>query len=75
MDKVIDRTQLKQFKHPHWGTTVGREADVRIAVLKEEVELWKERVGKQPDYIPYMGYIKQMLEGRVEELENARVDD
>jgi|TARA_B100000446_G_C10403807_1_gene288469 hypothetical protein len=44
-------------------------------VLKEEVELWKERVGKQPDYIPYMGYIKQMLEGRVEELENARVDD
>jgi hypothetical protein len=54
---------------------VGREADVRIAVIKEEVELWKERVGNQPDYIPYMGYIKQMLEGRVEELENARVDD
>ena len=75
LNRVMDRIQLKQFIHPHWGTIVGKESDIRIAVLKEELELWEKRLSDNPDDIPYLGYIKQLLEGRMVELENARMVD
>ena len=45
--------------------------EIRLAVLKDEVELWEKRVGDDPDHIPYLGYIRDTLKGRIEELENA----
>jgi len=59
---------LKQFIHPQWGSILGSEEDIRLATLKDEVEMWEQRVGKNPDTIPYLGYIRDTLKSRIEEL-------
>ena len=56
----------QNFTHGHWGSIVGNENDIRIAVLKDEVELWQERTGDGPTYP--QGYITDMLNGRINEL-------
>ena len=43
---------------------------LRIAILNEEIALWEKRCGNEPDYIPYLGYIKTTLRSRVKELED-----
>ena len=43
---------------------------LRIAILNEEIELWEERLRDNPDEIPYLGYIRTTLRGRVKELED-----
>ena len=43
---------------------------LRIAILNEEIALWEKRCGNELDYIPYLGYIKTTLRGRVKELED-----
>jgi hypothetical protein len=64
-------SHLRQFIHPQWGSILGSEEDIRLAVLKDEVELWQKRVGDDPDHIPYLGYIRDTLKGRIEELEKS----
>ena len=59
---------LKQFIHAHWGSILGSEEDIRLAVLKDEVEVWEQRVGRNPDTIPYLGYIRDTFQGRIKEL-------
>ena len=29
---------LKQFIHPQWGSVIGSEKEIRLAVLKDELE-------------------------------------
>ena len=55
---------LRQFIHSQWGSIVGNENDIRIAVLKDELERWQN--GDGPTY-PY-GYVGDMLKKRIEEL-------
>ena len=43
---------------------------LRIAILNEEIALWEERLRDNPDDIPYLGYIRTTLRGRVKELED-----
>ncbi len=59
---------LRQFIHPQWGSILGSEEDIRLAALQDEVEIWEQRVGKNPDTIPYLGYIRDTLKGRIKEL-------
>ena len=61
-------SHLKQFMHPQWGSIVGSEEDIRLATLKDEVELCEQRVENDSDSIPYLGYIRDTLKGRVKEL-------
>jgi hypothetical protein len=42
---------------------------LRIAILNEEIALWEKRLCDNPDDIPYLGYIRTTLKGRVKELE------
>ena len=42
---------------------------LRIAILNEEISLWEERLRDKPDDIPYLGYIRDTMKGRVKELE------
>ena len=42
---------------------------LRIAILNEEIVLWEKRLCDNPDDIPYLGYIRTTLKGRVKELE------
>ena len=59
-----------------WGKigAVSRD-EIRLAVLRDEVELWEKRVGDNPDHIPYLGYIRDTLKGRIEELETQYAND
>ena len=43
---------------------------LRIAILNEELALWEKRLSDRPDDIPYLGYIRTTLKGRVKELED-----
>ena len=47
----------------------GHEADIRLAVLKDEVDLWQKRVGDDLDSIPYSVIIRNTLKSRIEEIE------
>ena len=64
----IKPSHLSRFKHPQWGSIVGDEKDIRLAALSDEVEIWEQRVGKNLDSIPYLGYIRDTLKGRMKEL-------
>ena len=65
----MDKKRLKDFTHHQWGSIVGQENEIRVAVLKEEIALWEKRLSDKPDDIPYLGYIKTTLKDRVTELE------
>ena len=59
---------LKQFIHPQWGSILGSEEEIRLATLKDEVEMCEQRMENSPDSIPYLGYIRDTLKGRIKEL-------
>ena len=42
---------------------------LRIAILNEELALWEKRLSDKPGDIPYLGYMRTTLKGRVKELE------
>jgi len=65
----MDKKRLKDFTHHQWGSIVGQENEIRVAVLKEELTLWEERLRDNPDDIPYLGYIRTTMKDRVKELE------
>jgi hypothetical protein len=65
----MDNKRLKDFTHHHWGSIVGQENEIRVAILNEEIALWEKRLSDKPDDIPYLGYIKTTLKDRVAELE------
>ena len=62
-------SHLKQFMHSQWGSILGSEEDIRLAVLSDEVELCEQRLENNSDSIPHLGYIRDTLKGRVKELE------
>ena len=65
-------SHLRQnFQHAQWGSILGDEKGIRLAVLKDEVELWQKRVGNDPDSIPYSVIISNTLKSRIEELEKS----
>lgn len=69
INDINDKPQnLRQFIHPQWGSILGSEDDVRCAVLKDELEIWEQRMGNDSDFIPYLKYIKDTLRSRIEEL-------
>ena len=65
----MNKKRLKDFTHHQWGSIVGQENKIRVAVLKEEVALWEKRLSDKPDDIPYLGYIRTTLKDRIKELE------
>ena len=72
-EERIMHHHLSELKHPQWGSVVGYEADVRLAVLEDELEVWEKRAGDDPDHIPYLGYIRTTLKDRIEEVRKDAV--
>ena len=60
---------LKKFQHQQWGCILGYATEIHLAVLKDELINWKERLKDDPDQIPYLGYIRDTLENRIKEIE------
>ena len=49
---------------------------LRIAILQDEIVLWEKRCDAEPRSNLYYGYIRDMMKGRVKELEeNERLDN
>jgi len=42
----------------------------RIAILQDEIALWEKRCDTEPRSNLYYGYIRDMMKGRVKELED-----
>jgi len=63
----------QNFQHAQWGSIIGYEADIRLAVLRDEVELWQKRVGDDLDSIPYSVIIRNTLKSRIKELEKSAI--
>ena len=74
----MDEVQLKDFIHAQWGTIVGQEKEIRIAVLKEEVEVFRSKI--EPHDTGHLYTTISTLEHRIKELEEndgqqSEVDD
>ena len=39
------KSTLKHYIHPQWGSVIGAENDIRIAALKDELELLEHASG------------------------------
>ena len=44
IEEPIMHNHLSELKHPQWGSIIGYENQIRIAVLKDEMEIWQERM-------------------------------
>ena len=69
----MDKVRLKDFIHAQWGSIVGQEKKIRIAILKEEVEVFRSKI--EPDGTGHLYTTISTLEHRIKELENAAMDD
>ena len=69
---------LKDFIHAQWGSIVGQENKIRIAVLKEEIEVFRLKI--EPHDTGHLYTTISTLEHRIKELEEndgqqSKVDD
>ena len=64
IEEPIMHNHLSELKHPQWGSIIGYENQIRIAVLKDEMEIWQERM-KSGDIFT--------LESRIMELEDKEI--
>ena len=69
----MDKVGVKDFIHAQWGSIVGQENEIRITVLKEEVEVFRSRI--EPHDTGHLYTTISTLEHRIKELENAAMDD
>ena len=69
INDIKSPNHLKQFTHPQWGSILGSEEDIRLAVLQDELELCEQRVENgYYDSIPHLGYMLFALKARIKEL-------
>ena len=64
----MDKTLLKDFNHAQWGSIVGQENKIRIAVLMDEIEVLKSRI--EPHDTGHIHTTISILQHRVRELES-----
>ena len=65
----MDKVRLKDFIHAQWGSIVGQENEIRITVLKEEVEVFRSRI--EPHDTGHLYTTISTLEHRITELEKG----
>ena len=66
----MDKIRLKEFTHAQWGTIVGQEYNIRVAVLKDEIDLLKSKL--EPHDTGHIHTTISTLEHRVRELESKK---
>ena len=69
IEEPIMHQHLSDLKHPQWGSILGYENHIRIAVLKDEMEVWRGRL-ESGDATTNNVHVYSNLESRVKELEN-----
>ena len=63
----MNKTRLKDFIHAQWGSIVGQEYNIRVAVLKDEIDLLKSKL--EPHDTGHIHTTISTLQHRVRELE------
>jgi hypothetical protein len=64
----MDKIRLKDFTHHQWGSIVGQENEIRVAVLKEEIAHLKSKL--EPHEMGHIHTTISTLQHRVRELES-----
>ena len=64
----MDNIRLKEFTHDQWGSIVGQEYNIRVAVLKDEIDLFKSKL--EPHDTGHIHTTISTLQHRVRELES-----
>ena len=59
---------LLELKHPQWGSIIGYENYIRIAVLKDEIEVFKSRI--EPHDTGHLHTTINTLKHRLKQLED-----
>ena len=72
IEEPIMHQHLSDLKHPQWGSIIGYENHIRIAVLKDEIEVFKSRI--EPHDTGHLHTTIGTLEHRIEELEDKEKD-
>ena len=60
---------LKQFIHPQWGSIIGNEKGIRLAVLKDEVAHLKSKLNDEDTSVSILKTTISTLNLHVKELE------
>ena len=68
----MDKIRLKEFTHAQWGSIVGQEYNIRVAVLKDEIDLLKSRI--EPHDTGYIHTTINCLESLSKEIEGDTND-
>ena len=68
MEEKVMHHHLLELKHPQWGSIIGYENHIRIAVLKDEIEVFKSRI--KPHDTGHLHTTIGTLEHRLTELED-----
>jgi len=63
------KVRLKDLIHAQWGSIVGQENKIRIAVLRDEVEVLRSRI--EPHDTGHLYTTISTLEHRITELEKG----
>ena len=73
IEEPIMHHHLSELKHPQWGSIIGYENQIRIAVLKDEMEIWQERMKSGDIFFKTFKRYIFTLESRIKELENKEI--
>ena len=60
------KNYLKKHQHAQWGTIIGHEKDIRLAALKDEIELFRSRLDSSDT--EHLHITISVLEHRIKEL-------
>ena len=63
---------ISEFRHAQWGSIIGNEKDIRMAILRDEVEVLTSRL--EPHDTGHIHTTISTLNNRIEELENDNRD-
>ena len=61
---------IRELKHPQWGSIVGYEDNIRLAVLKDEVAVFQSRI--DPHDTGHLHTTIGTLLHRIDELEGRK---
>jgi hypothetical protein len=68
MEEKVMHHHLLELKHPQWGSIIGYENHIRIAVLKDEIEVFESRI--EPQDTGHLHTTIGTLNHRIKELED-----
>ena len=78
IEEKVMHHHLSELKHPQWGSIIGYENHIRIAVLKDEMDILSERIEEKDEKTGNrrgdLHTALWVLKDRIEELKDKEKD-